>query len=186
MSAGPAGVVIEVGPDRLRALRADDCERLLAWRNQTHIRAVSFSQGEIDPETHRAWFARVLARTDGLWCVFERGGLPLGHVNAVRDGEAPTCWRWSFYIGATDAPPGAGTAMLGLMIEALRRRGDVRCVLAETLAGNGASERLHEKLGFARLRREGGATRWRLALDGAAAAHRPGATGAPHAQKDTP
>lgn len=143
-----AEVLIQDQEKRLRRLRAEDEKRLLDWRNQAHIRAASFDQDPIDAATHAAWFAKARARPDAMYAVFEDQGRPLGHVALTPGDEG--FWRWSFYIGEPDAPRGSGRAMLGLALTLLLAREDCRGVVAETLPGNRASERLHEALGFLR------------------------------------
>ncbi|MEL6317050.1 MAG: GNAT family N-acetyltransferase [Pseudomonadota bacterium] len=164
----PGAVLISAGADRLRRIAPEDRDRLLSWRNQPRIREASLTQDEIAPETHAAWFARALTRTDGVWAVFERGARPLGHVNAaaVAAAGAPA-WKWSFYIGEADAPPGAGTAMLRLMLR-LAVAGPAQTLLAQTLRANARSERLHEKLGFARVGADELSTHWRRDVSAAA------------------
>ena len=155
-------VLAKVGAWSLRPLRPDDCDRLREWRNSPRIRAASHNQDEINPDEHRAWFDRMMTRTDGLWTIFEIDGQPAGHINAT---AADGVWRWSFYIGTTDAPRGLGRGMTRLFLSVLHERG-AKAVVAETLRHNVPSIRLHERLGFQEVEPDPTSPhqRWRLDL----------------------
>lgn len=130
----------------LRPVGAQDRTRLRDWRNQDFIRQASLTDHKITVDEHNAWFDNILSRDDGVWCVAELHGNPVGHVNAVmQDGGT---WQWSFYIGDQNAPKGTGAAMLTLFLAELFSRDGVQAVAAQTVASNAASRHLHEKLGF--------------------------------------
>ncbi|WP_210199533.1 UDP-2,4-diacetamido-2,4,6-trideoxy-beta-L-altropyranose hydrolase [Phaeovulum vinaykumarii] len=142
-----AGRVLDALEGGLRPLAPEDCARLFEWRNQPHVRAASHNHDPLDPAVHAAWFARTLARDDGLWCVYAEGGRDLGLVSAVDQGAG--LWRWSFYLGAPDAPPGAGGRMLAAFLRRLAAEPRCRIVEGEVLETNPASVTLHQRLGFA-------------------------------------
>ncbi|MDF1619265.1 UDP-2,4-diacetamido-2,4,6-trideoxy-beta-L-altropyranose hydrolase [Pseudothioclava nitratireducens] len=131
-----------------RPLRADDATRLFEWRNQPRIRAISLTQDPLVWETHEAWVARTAARQDGLWRIYSENGCDIGFAGASIDSDGVA--RWSFYIGAEDAPEGAGGRMMAAFLRGLAERPDVKSIRAEVLSENAASVRLHERLGFAR------------------------------------
>ncbi len=133
----------------LRPVAEPDRARLRDWRNQDFIRSASLTDHVIGDGEHNDWFDRVLIRDDGLWCVAELDGLPVGHVKAVARGDG--AWQWSFYVGDPTAPKGTGAAMLALFLAQLFARDDVACVTAQSLAANAASCHLHQKLGFERV-----------------------------------
>lgn len=64
----------------LRAAEADDCERMLAWRNDRQTRRWSRSSREVGRDEHVRWLDRTLSdpNTD-LWLA-ECEGRPVGHV----------------------------------------------------------------------------------------------------------
>jgi len=138
-------ILIERAPWRLRCVVEADRERLRAWRNQAHIRQVSLNPDRISAKEHNAWFSRVLSRDDGVWTVFEHGGQPLGHCNAIARPSGD--WEWSFYIGQTDAPPGSGTRMMALLAEHLFHATDAPHVDGLVLRDNPRSHALHRRLG---------------------------------------
>ena len=148
MSAPKSTPLIVHGIRSLRAAGPEDLDRLRDWRNQEHIRRASFSQDIIQPDAHANWFARMLTRKDGVWAIYELSGTPIGHVNAIQTEANGHCWRWSFYIGATDAPPGEGSAMLTLMLRYLFEMRAAQTIEAIALSENLASLAIHRKLGF--------------------------------------
>lgn len=129
----------------LRPLIDSDRELLFQWRDQPHIRAVSHSTAPLDPRGHSSWFERIRTRSDGIWRIYREGGRDLGFVAAIWTGEV---WQWSFYLGETDAMPGAGGRMLSSFLRLLP---DGAIVEGEVKAQNTASVRLHERLGFNRV-----------------------------------
>lgn len=142
---GAARVVAALG-GALRPLRADDAEQLFAWRNRPHIRAASLSADPLEWEGHVAWVARAAQREDAVFCIYSEAGRDLGLVSAVLRAKGD--WHWSFYIGAAEAPKGAGGRMLAAFLRKMAARRDVQALSAEVLPQNTASLRLHEALGF--------------------------------------
>lgn len=141
-----AGRVLDALEATLRPLTPEDERRLFEWRDQPHIRAASHSAAPLDWQAHRAWFARTLERKDGLRLVYGEGGRDLGFVAAVDRGEG--LWQWSFYVGARDAPRGAGGRMLAAFLHRLAAEPSCRAVEGEVLATNPRSAALHRRLGF--------------------------------------
>lgn len=133
----------------LRPITTADARQLFEWRNQPHIRAASITSAPLDWDSHVAYVGRITAPTaPGLWRIYQESGVDLGHVNA-QPTEAGG-WRWSFYIGAKDAPAGAGKRMLTAFLRTLLRETAFTTLHAQVVAANMVSIRLHEALGFAR------------------------------------
>lgn len=139
--------VLDAMEAELRGLAPGDVDLLFAWRDQPHIRAVSHSSEPLDRTGHEAWFARTLHRTDGLWLIYREGARDIGLVSAVDQGDGR--WRWSFYVGAPEAPRGAGGRMLAAFLRRLQAEPGCRVVEGEVLPGNARSIELHRRLGFA-------------------------------------
>ncbi len=151
-----AARVVDILSGGLRPVTDADAQLLFDWRNQPHIRAVSLSAAPLDWGQHVAWVARASAQEAGQWWVYSEGGRPLGHVNA--QPQADGVWRWGFYIGAPDAPKGAGQRMLARALRALLSRPDCTAIVAEVRAENARSIALHQRLGFQQSgTRDGGA-----------------------------
>lgn len=140
-----AARVMDVLEGGLRPVSPADAQRLFDWRNLPQIRAMSLTEAPLDWKRHVDWVARAATRDDGLWCIYAEGGRDLGHVNARREGRT---WHWGFYIGAEDAPKGAGRRMLAAFLRALLARDDFDRLEAIVKPGNAASVALHRGLGF--------------------------------------
>lgn len=131
---------------QFRPVTFDDAEVLFAWRNQPHIRAASLNTATLEWDAHVQWLTGLSGRRDGVWWVYREAGRDLGHVNARRDPDG--LWRWGFYIGASDAPKGAGGRMLALALARLLARSDCLGLRAEVRVDNAVSIALHRRLGF--------------------------------------
>ncbi|MDD7970633.1 UDP-2,4-diacetamido-2,4,6-trideoxy-beta-L-altropyranose hydrolase [Roseinatronobacter alkalisoli] len=138
--------VVDVLGGELRAVTPADARLLFDWRNQPHIRAASLNTAALDWQGHLDWIAGLQGRTDGVFWVYTEGGRDLGHVNARRGDDG--IWRWGFYIGADDAPKGAGRRMLALALVQLFSRPDCAEIEAEVRADNPRSVALHRALSF--------------------------------------
>ena len=141
-----AARVVDVIEARFEPMTVEDAEMVFAWRNRPDVRAASLNQAPLIWEDHRNWVARLAERRDGIWAIYFEGARPLGSVSATTDGNGT--WHWGFYIGAQDAPRGAGGRMLAAFHRQMRARKDVTRITADVRATNGASIRLHQKLGF--------------------------------------
>jgi RimJ/RimL family protein N-acetyltransferase len=130
----------------LRPMQMADAERILAWRNQPHIREAMFTTGEISLEDHLAWMERTITDKQTHTFIYEDGGHPLGYVKIEEEGNG--VWRWGFYIGHKAAVKGSGSRMLCLALDHIF---DTCCgtnVKAQVKPDNPASIRIHERLGF--------------------------------------
>ena len=130
----------------LRPVTSADARLLFGWRDQPHVRAASLNTDPLDWTTHLEWIQGVQGRQDGRWWVYSEGERPLGHVNAR--AEADGFWRWGFYIGAQDAPKGAGRRMLACALAHLLRLPACKGIRADVRADNPRSVALHKALGF--------------------------------------
>lgn len=142
---GTAKVVTALS-GRFRPLRMEDAQMLFDWRNQPRIRAVSLTRAPLVWDTHLAWVAATVSRTDGLRWIYSEDDTPLGFAGAQFDGKGGA--KWSFYIGAETAPPGAGGRMMAAFLRDLAERPDLTHVEAEVLPDNATSLDLHHRLGF--------------------------------------
>ena len=58
----------------LRALRPDDKDRLLAWRNSPEVAAYMYTDHQISPEEHARWFAGIEGDPRRAYWVIEMDG----------------------------------------------------------------------------------------------------------------
>lgn len=144
-----ASRVLDVLEAQLRPVTATDIRTIFDWRNQPHVRAASHNQDPLIWEDHIAWMNCKLQNNQTLWWIYREGGYDLGTVllHEQKDGV----YRWSFYIGANDAPRGAGRRMLRMVLRELAVKTNAVTIRGEVLKSNSASIRIHQGLGFAQV-----------------------------------
>jgi UDP-4-amino-4,6-dideoxy-N-acetyl-beta-L-altrosamine N-acetyltransferase len=131
---------------RLRPMRADDLDRVLAWRNHPEIRRYMYSQNEIGADEHRRWFELSSQDPRKHLLVYECAGIPLGYVNFTLLNTAGVA-DWGFYA-APDAPKGTGRRLgLTALAHAFEKLG-LHKVNGQALAYNERSISFHGALGF--------------------------------------
>ena len=131
----------------LRPVRPDDAQLLFDWRDQPRIRNASLDPSPLDWTKHLAFVDRITTgKIPGLWFIYAEDEAPLGHVNARDQGDGS--WLWSFYIGAPDAPAGAGTRMLTAFLRHMLRSTTFTEIHAQVVGSNAKSARIHTTLGF--------------------------------------
>jgi spore coat polysaccharide biosynthesis predicted glycosyltransferase SpsG/RimJ/RimL family protein N-acetyltransferase len=121
-----------------------DCEPVLRWRNDPVTRRFSFQTGELDEETHRAWFARRLQDPDSRLLIAEAAGVPVGQVRLDLAGERAVV---NIAIAPEARGAGHGGAALGAAVDLARQLGLTR-LDAEIKPENEASVRLFRRAGF--------------------------------------
>lgn len=130
----------------LRPARAEDAQRLWAWRNDPGIRANSRSSELIPLVDHERWQAAVMAdphRRLLLACV---GDTPVGSIRYDRIDEA--CFEVSIYLDPDLLGLGLGSALLAAGERWLVQSCSARLIRAEVLPHNTASIRLFRAAGY--------------------------------------
>jgi UDP-4-amino-4,6-dideoxy-N-acetyl-beta-L-altrosamine N-acetyltransferase len=133
----------------LRRLRADDKDRLLAWRNSPEVAPYMYSDHLIRAPEHEAWFAGIEGDPRRAYWIIELNGAPVGLVNLYDIDERNSRCSWAYYL-ADPAVRGQGVgaqvefAMLDHVFGA-RRLDTLWC---EVLADNEAVWKLHQSFGF--------------------------------------
>ena len=135
----------------IRPVQKSDCDRVLHWRNQDHVREYMFSDGTISAQQHKEWFTRILDSDDSDYQILLFGERPIGLANATRIDQDKHQCHWGFYLGEADAPKGSGSAMARLMLDHLFKHYDIETIIGEVFSFNTASLKLHEKFGFQQL-----------------------------------
>lgn len=117
---------------------------LLAWRNHPDVRRAMFTQHEITPPEHQAWFARATPECARL--IVLEGPTAIGFAqfnNVAPDGVSD----WGFYA-RPGMPKGTGTKLGHAALEHAFDTLKLHKVFAQVMAGNLASLALHRRLGF--------------------------------------
>lgn len=133
----------------LRPLRADDADRVLAWRNAPEVAAHMYTDHVVTAEEHARWIAAVLAAGDRRYWIVQMDDQPVGLANLVRiDGANRRC-EFGFYLGEASARgTGAALAAMRLLIEQAFGPLGLHRLTGEALAENEAAIRLYRSLGF--------------------------------------
>jgi UDP-4-amino-4,6-dideoxy-N-acetyl-beta-L-altrosamine N-acetyltransferase len=132
----------------LRKMTPAHLEQVLAWRNDDRIRAWMLQPRLISADEHAAWYERVSARPDHVLLIYAEQGRDCGFMQ-VECAQAGGVGAWGFYA-SPEAPRGAGTRMGQATLELVFDQIGMHKVHAQVLAGNPASQRMHEKLRFLR------------------------------------
>lgn len=136
---------------RLRRLRADDGERVLAWRNSEAVAPFMYGDHLITPDEHARWLAGALEAADRRYWIVELDGAPVGLANLARIDPASSRAEWAYYL-ADPAVRGrrVGAAVEFAVLEHVFGRLNLHKLWCEVLAENEAVWRLHESFGFKR------------------------------------
>jgi len=130
----------------VRAMRDDDLERVLGWRNHPEVRRFMYTQHAITPSEHKRWFENSQRDPARSLLIYEQAGVPLGFVN-ITQTVLEHIADWGFYI-APDAPRGTGLRLGQTTLDFAFSSLALHKVCGQALGFNGRSIRFHEKLGF--------------------------------------
>lgn len=140
--------MIEVGNYRLRTVKLTDAEALLRWRNAESNRPFMYSTAPIELPEHLAWLARELADDDSRHFIFQQGDTPIGYASLSDISTRHRRCAWGFNLTDTPQPKGSGARMLFCVADYAFAELGVEKICSEVLSFNGASLRVHQRLGF--------------------------------------
>lgn len=131
----------------LRAIKAEEVECMLFWRNAPSVRANMYTKHEISLTEHLAWWGRIQTCSDQKYFMYEYKGTPFGIVafNGIDENNQNS--SWAFYA-SPEAPKGTGSRMEYLALEHAFSVIRLHKLCCEVLAFNTPVIRLHEKFGF--------------------------------------
>ncbi|MGG2075402.1 UDP-4-amino-4,6-dideoxy-N-acetyl-beta-L-altrosamine N-acetyltransferase [Lysinibacillus irui] len=132
----------------LRDIVIDDLEKILAWRNQEHIRAVMFNNNIILWQQHMDWFNELKNTDNKISKIFKINNDDFGMLNISNINEYCNSCYWGFYIGEKKAPKGTGLLLGYTSLEFIFKELNFRKLCAEVIESNKISCYFHEKLGF--------------------------------------
>ncbi|MDP3164622.1 MAG: UDP-4-amino-4,6-dideoxy-N-acetyl-beta-L-altrosamine N-acetyltransferase [Hydrogenophaga sp.] len=131
----------------LRNIKPEELELMLVWRNAPSVRNNMYTRHEISLPEHLAWWDHVKERSDQLYFMYERQGVPLGIVALNGIDSVNKNSSWAFYA-APEAPKGTGSRMGFLALEHAFYSLLLHKLCGEALSFNAASINFHQKLGF--------------------------------------
>ncbi|MFJ8517776.1 UDP-4-amino-4,6-dideoxy-N-acetyl-beta-L-altrosamine N-acetyltransferase [Lysinibacillus xylanilyticus] len=132
----------------LRDLVVDDLEKILAWRNQEHIRSVMFNDNIIEWQQHINWYKELKNSNRGISKIFTVNNVDYGILNVIDIDSYSNRCSWGFYIGDKKAPKGTGLLLGYTALEFVFKELKFRKLCAEVIETNKISCNFHEKLGF--------------------------------------
>jgi len=133
----------------LRALRPEDSDRLLAWRNSPAVAPYMYSEHLISPEEHARWFAGIEGDARRAYWVIEMDGEPVGLANLYDIDRANRRCAWAYYLAEPQVRgKGVGSLVEYLMIERVFGDFGLEKLWCEVLASNEAVWKLHKSFGF--------------------------------------
>jgi UDP-2,4-diacetamido-2,4,6-trideoxy-beta-L-altropyranose hydrolase len=140
-------------PVRLRRAGPDDAERVLFWRNDPRIVALSKSRRPVTRDEHMAWYEQAVKDARRLLCIVEieepgrQAASPAGVVRVDRDQSREGVI--TIYLLASYTGRGLGVAALEQATNlAFAQWPDLRSIRAEIRPENLASIKAFGKAGF--------------------------------------
>jgi UDP-4-amino-4,6-dideoxy-N-acetyl-beta-L-altrosamine N-acetyltransferase len=131
---------------KVRTMRPDDLEPVLAWRNDPAVRSYMLTQHEIGLAEHAKWFDKVGNDPCRRLLIVEDEGQPIGFVQFSGVAEGGTA-DWGFHA-VPGAAKGSGTKMGRAALDYAFTELKLHKVCGQALEFNGGSIALHQRLGF--------------------------------------
>ena len=124
----------------------EDVELVLEWRNHPDIRRFMYTNHEIAPEEHSAWFGDASNNPGKNLLIVELRGVPSGFVQ-FSELRTANIAEWGFYV-MPDAPKGSGKKLGVLALNHAFSVLRFHKVCGQALSQNTASVNFHRLLGF--------------------------------------
>lgn len=132
---------------KLRNIKPEEIELMLAWRNAPNVRANMYSRHEISLNEHIAWWSCVQKQKDKRYFMYEIGGTPSGIVGFMGIDNDSRNASWAFYA-SPEAKKGTGSNMEFLALEYAFYKLGLHKLHCEVLAFNAPVIKMHLKFGF--------------------------------------
>jgi UDP-4-amino-4,6-dideoxy-N-acetyl-beta-L-altrosamine N-acetyltransferase len=135
----------------MRGLRAEDSERLLAWRNSDQVAPYMYSDHRISQDEHDRWFEGLPGRSDCRYWIIELDELPVGLASLSRIDFANRRCEWAYYLASPSTRGrGVGSCVELLVLDHVFGALGLGKLWCEVLIENEAVWKLHESFGFQR------------------------------------
>ncbi|MDB6118539.1 MAG: hypothetical protein JWO08_2320 [Verrucomicrobiaceae bacterium] len=134
----------------MRPAAAGDCELLWQWANEPAVRQAAFRTEPIHWENHQRWFTARLASPSTHIYLLEDADtrIPVGQVRYDEDEARPGYFSVDISVPHSMRGTGAGSMLLKMSEERLRREANVVRLLAEVKLHNVASLALFRRHGY--------------------------------------
>lgn len=133
----------------LRALTAEDADRVLTWRNSPEVSAYMYTDAVISADAHARWLAAALADDRRRYWIVEMDGASVGLANLYDIDAGNRRCAWAYYLG-DPAVRGrsVGAAVELKVLDIVFGEMGLDKLWCEVLETNAAVVRLHQKFGF--------------------------------------
>ncbi|MGE4501397.1 MAG: UDP-4-amino-4,6-dideoxy-N-acetyl-beta-L-altrosamine N-acetyltransferase [Thiomicrospira sp.] len=138
---------------RLRPIREEDKQRILAWRNHAEVRAVMLTDHLISEAEHEAWWQRVAQQQDVIRLIVEQDLQPVAFVNFYQINRRNRQAWWGFYIDNAgvvghQARLALFSAIEQLVLDYAQHELDLVELYCEMLEDNQVAIAMHARAGF--------------------------------------
>lgn len=135
----------------LRDLRPDDEPLLLRWRNLPEVAAYMFTDHEITPEDHAAWFGAIPGDAKRRYWIIACDGEDVGLINLYDLDVANSRCFWAFYLASPSVRgKGVGSFAWYLVLRHVFDDLGLNKLCSEVLGFNEPAIELHARFGFQR------------------------------------
>lgn len=133
----------------LRDLRPDDEAMLLRWRNLPEVASYMYTDHEITPEEHAAWFARIGNDTSRRYWIIACDGEDVGLVNLYEIDHANSRCFWAFYLASASVRgKGVGSFVEYTVLRHVFDELRLNKLCCEVLGFNEPVIKMHARFGF--------------------------------------
>lgn len=137
----------------LRDIAESDRDQLLSWRNLPAVAKYMYTDHQISPDEHQAWFDGLSGDATRHYRIIEwkEEDVGLVYLSGI-DRKNGRC-SWGFYLASPSVRGrGVGSCVEFTILDEVFHQRGLRKLCCEVLAFNDAVVAMHEKFGF---RREG-------------------------------
>lgn len=132
---------------KLRPIRVDELEIMLAWRNMPDVRKNMYNTHKISLGEHLKWWQKTQMDDSAQYFFYEYQGIACG-VTCFKDIDSLSSQAmWGFYT-SPNAPLGTGSRMELLMLDYAFNELNLHKLSCEVLDYNIAVVKLHKRFGF--------------------------------------
>jgi UDP-4-amino-4,6-dideoxy-N-acetyl-beta-L-altrosamine N-acetyltransferase len=132
---------------KLRGIQESELMMMLSWRNAESVRSKMYTQHEITPEEHLAWWSKMSVRQDSQYFIYDTESGPQGIVCLTQIDKRNMHAFWAFYANP-EAPKGTGSKIEYLLLEYAFNELNLHKLCCEVLSFNIQVINLHKKFGF--------------------------------------
>jgi len=131
---------------KLRPMTKADLGQVLGWRNSPEVRRYMYTNHEIEPQEHRAWFGASIADPLISLLIYEHHGEASGFVNITRDRCLQVA-SWGFYLSPS-AQKGTGRSLGNQALSFAFDELSLHKLNGRALGFNNRSIKFHKDMGF--------------------------------------